>query len=441
MKLERIRLSNGIFYNHAATDRFKTGYLSVNFILPLDKRTAALYALLPDILRRGCRDYPDQASLNRRLEELYGTEIATRNYKRGEMQIIGFAADMLDGAYLLPDDNTDLFGCVASLLGELIFSPLLTAEGRFREDYIESERLNRMDAVRALINNKRRYAVTRCTELMCAEEKSGVAVEGTLAAYEHLEVDRLMECYRYMTEQAQVEVFYVGSCDRSKAETCIRQMFSGRERRPDILLPKTEIVRCAAAPRRYEETTPAVQGNLTIGFRTGTVMGDADYLAYPLFNEIFGGSPASKLFMNVREKLSLCYFCFSHGDTIKGLLYVSAGIENRNKDKAISEILTQLEKIRLGEMTEEELLCARASLFHAYRAISDNPVGVESWYLGRILVGIHTSPEETMAAMERIGREEIAAVARKITLDTVYFLRGSLSDTEEGMEEEEQHEE
>ena len=435
MKLYRSELRNGIFYNHIETDRFKTGFLSLNFIMPLERNEVAANALLSNVLRRGCRAYPDQAAIGRRLEELYGADIVTRISKRGESQIISFSADMLDDAYRLPQDNTDIFGGVADLLAKLLFDPLVDENGLFNPEYVETERLGRIDTVRALVNNKRRYAINRLTALMCAEEKNGISVEGTVEDYESFDPCALKDAYRRFVSETHIEVFYVGTRRREDVEPILTDIFAKLTRAEGIKLPETEVIRVAQKRRDIEEQAPIVQGNLVVGFRTGTVITDVDYLAFPLFNEVYGGSPASKLFMNVREKKSLCYYCSSFGDTVKGVMLVSAGIENKNRDEAVAEILLQLEKMKQGEIDEGELLCAKQALFNSYRTIADNPAGLEAWYLGRVLAGRIESPEEVTEKLQAVGIADIAALARKVTLDTVYFLRGTLKEENKGGDE------
>lgn len=438
MKLYRKELRDGIAYNHIRTDRFKDGYLSLHFILPLSRETVAYNALLPNVLHRGCRLYPTQADVGRRLEELYGSDLAIRNMKRGESQIITFTTNMLDDTYRLPGDDTDIFGGVLEVLCALLFDPLVDGEGNFRPDYVETERLGRIDAIRAAVNNKRRYAIKRCTELMCADEVFGLSSEGCLEDYESIDPALLRAAYRRLIEEAQIEAFYIGKRAPEEVEPRLTAVLSSLPRASHITIPTTEVIRRAEQVRNFEESAPIVQGNLVMGFRTGTTVTDADYLAFPLFSEVFGASPSSKLFMNVREKKSLCYYCTSLGDLTKGIMYVNAGIENKNRDEAVAEILLQLEKTARGEIEDGELLCAKQSLFNSYRALADSPSGIESWYVGRVLSGRELlSAEEVMEQMKEISVEDIAAIARKITHDCTYFLRGTaVPDGEEEDDEE-----
>ena len=187
---------------------------------------------------------------------------------------------------------------------------------------------------------------------------------------------------------------------------------------------KTNVVRTASGVKEVREECVGKQGNLVMGFRTGTVLSDGDYPKMALMSEIYGGSPSSKLFMNVREKMSLCYYCVSVPEAIKGIMLVRAGIENKNFETAKNAILEQLEFMKSGKFTEEELYNAKLSLINAYREISDNPQSLQNWYMGRMLSDISQSPEEAIEVVKNITKDEIVATAKKVTLDTVYFLEG-----------------
>ena len=170
-----------------------------------------------------------------------------------------------------------------------------------------------------------------------------------------------------------------------------------------------------------------MQGKLSLGFRTGTVLGEEDYNAFPVFVEMYGNSPVSKLFMNVREKLSLCYYCRAIPEGIKGIMVVTSGIEVSKKQEAQDEILAQLECVRNGEFTEDELILAKKSLKNAYDELNDSPASVESWYLTRRLAGVNEESETVARRFMDVTREDVIRVAKKIKLDTVYFLEGTMT--------------
>ena len=197
-----------------------------------------------------------------------------------------------------------------------------------------------------------------------------------------------------------------------------------------------EIVRAVSDVKRIVEDMPVNQGKLVIGMRSGVTLHDPDYPAMLMFNEIFGGGVTSKLFMNVREKMSLCYYCSSSPDSYKGLLFVQSGIEVENREVAETAINDQLEAVRRGEFTEEEMRSAYLGLVNSYRELSDSARGLESWYLGRMLAGVGGAPDDVSERLSVVTKDEIIAAAKKSAVDTVYFLRGTLKgDGSEGDEE------
>lgn len=422
MGIYRCSLDSGIFYNHLETKRFKTGYFSVNFVLPLLRENVAYYALLPRVMRSGCASLPNRRAIVKRLEDLYGADIYVRHYGRGEQQVISFSADFLDNRYLPPLEATDVFSETLGVLRDLIFSPV-QKNGLFLQEYVDTERRNCADTVRAMINNKQQYAIHRCTTLMCSTETAGVPILGEVEDFDKIDPVKLMDCYRYMLRNARIEIFYVGSSPLSVVKSKSAALFSGDFRDYSGWQSKSPRILQADSVKRYEETAAAAQGKLVLGFRTGVFLNGDSQLAYSLFNEIYGASPSSKLFLNVREKKSLCYSCYSSADLLKGIMYVVAGIDNDQKDVAIEEIMIQLDKMRQKEITEEELHCAKQSLANGYRSLYDSAEGLEVWYLRRILAGCILTPEEVAAHIMELTAEDVAAVARGVSLDTIYFLR------------------
>ena len=426
MSLYRKEFGEGIFYNHLQTDVFKTSSFSVNFVVPLQRETAAIYTVLPMILHRGCRLYPDRRAVSRRLEELYGTALSVRNYKRGELQVINFTVNMIDNAYLPAEEGADVFSEALSLLSNVLTDPVLE-DGHFLQTYTDSEIKNCMDTIRAAINNKMRYAFDRCSELMFEGERYGIPADGYLEDYCVLTPKTLMPFYRHMLENARIELFYGGKQEPKDIEPIARRLFQNINRCCDGTLPYAELNVNVQAVRHFDESTPAEQGKLVIGFRTPITGIHEDAYAFSVFNEIYGGSAASKLFMNVREKKSLCYSCSSTGDLAKGVLFAYAGIENENKEITVAEITKQLDIMRQGNISDEELHCAKQSIISGYQSLSDSLSAMEVWHLRHILCDFRQEPEEVIKKIASITREDVVRVANGLVLDTIYFLKGDKS--------------
>lgn len=430
--MERYTLKNQIAVNIIETDRFKTEMLSVNLIVPLEKQTAAANTLLLRVLKQGSANYPSLAAINTRLDDLYATGIGTRNYKRGDLQILGFSADILNNAYI--PDGTDVLGGAIDMLCELLLRPRLDENGLFFAQTVEREKGSQCDAIRAQINSKQRYAFNRCVEIMCENERFGTSLAGTVEEVESITPKMLTERYFALLREARIEIFFIGKTPADELLPGLEDAFGILEGGTAVI-PETEVISRAETVREITEIQQVEQGKLVMGFRSGYTLRDADYLDFMTFCELYGSSPTSKLFVNVRERLSLCYYCSAQMDSFKGLMYVTSGVAPENRDRTVDEIMSQLEAVRRGEFTEDELNNAIRSLQSGYRELTDSPGGMESYYLGRQLFGVDLTIEEMQEGFGRVTAEGVIAAAQRVTPDTVYFLRGpegmSVSEEEE----------
>lgn len=421
--METVKISDGIFLNVISTDKFKTNYLSINFITQLDKKTASLNALLPEVLVRGTQKHKDIPALKTALDDLYAASVEGKVFKRGEYQICGLNASWLADKYSI--DGTRITEGTLDLFEEILFMPY-TEEGHFSDTYVESEKNDLIDDIRALINNKNSYAVIRCKEEMCKNERGGISEYGDEESVRNITSEALYDAYQDLLRTSRIEVFYVGSGSKADIQARIEKMFAGKNRSYKAF-EKSPVITEVGEVKNVTEKMSAAQGKLALGFRTGSVVGGEDYSAFPVFVEMFGNSPVSKLFMNVREKLSLCYYCRAIPDGIKGIMTVTAGIEVCNKEKTQNEILAQLDAVKNGDITDEELILAKKSLKNAYNELNDSPPALEGWYLTRRLSDLGDSHEKVCESFMKVTREDVIRVANKIKLDTVYFLEGTLS--------------
>lgn len=422
-QVTRRELFPGVWLRSVHTKKFKSAYLSVTLLAPLDQETAAENALLPHVLRRGTAVHPDMESLSAALDNLYGGAIEPSIRKKGETQCVGFVASFLDDAYAL--DGEDILGAAANLLGEVLLKPY-TRNGVFSAEYTDGEKANLLDRIRGQINDKRSYAVYQLTRNMCGEEAYGIDRLGDEKHVEAITPETLWQRYRKLLEEAAVEVYYSGSAQPERVEEALKAALSTLPVNGERVMPDCEIrIHGGEEPKVVEESMDVTQGKLALGFRTGgQTCWEEEFPALLLCNAIFGGSSLSKLFMNVREKLSLCYYASSMLEKMKGLVLVSSGIEFDKYDQAREEILHQLEQIRSGEIEEWELEGARRTLIGGYLTMLDEQGRQEEFWLGQAVAGLDTTIEELAAQLENVTREQIAASAQKLQLDTIYFLKG-----------------
>lgn len=416
--LVRTALAKDVNLSVLSDPKFKHNRLSVNLVVPLDEATVSGYAVLPFIMRKGSKSCDDFTELNRRLDSLYGAVLASDVRKSGANQIVTLGIKVLDDRYAF--DGEKLMQQAASLLRELIFEPLIV-NNAFNEESFELEKRFLIDTIEAQINDKRGYAVAQCRKLMGRNDAAAIQKYGTAEQAEKLTAQSASESYHRLLNSAIVEIMLTGSGDPSDASQVMKKAFAGlcREAQP-FAFPKI----CAAGEKPILKTDcfDVAQSKMVLGFRIADKGTAEQQAATRLMTALYGGTPSSKLFLNVREKLSLCYYCAARYDRASAIIMVDCGVEKPNIESAKKEILHQLDLIKQGDFDDETLENTRLQLKNSLRAVSDYPDTLEEWYLTRIISGDMASPEQEMRLLEAVNREQVIEAAKAVSLDTVYVL-------------------
>ena len=422
MEYSRTEIRPGVWLTHLREDKFKTACFSVSLLSQLNRETASMNALIPFVLRRGTSAFPDMETLSTRMEELYGTVIEPIIRRIGEIQCCGFYASFPEDAFL-PRGEGVLKDTLALTL-DLLLSPV-TRGGLLLPAYVESERDKLLDLISARMNNKRSYAVLRCIEEMCCCEDFAVSRYGDEESCRSINYKKLSRHYRTLLQTSPIELFYCGRASLREVKALLRDHLSTLPRGEIDTEIGTEIRMNAleAEPRSTVEEMDVAQANLVIGWRLGECMEDPDFAALYVFNDLFGGSPSSKLFLNVREKLSLCYYASSIIDIRKGLLLVSSGIQLSNLDAAKAEIFAQLDAVCRGDFSEDELQTAKAGVISDLRSIPDSQGALESFYLSQAVVGADYSPTDLAALVNEVTAAQVIAIAKSVECDQIYLLK------------------
>ena len=417
MEVIRKKLADGVNLTYLPARKFKTSLLSAQFVVPLQAETAAGSALLPAILRRGTVTCPDMGSLAAKLDRLYGAGIDYTVRKKGESQCVGFVASLIDDSFAPGGEK--LLEPVAALLGELVCDPA-TERGRFVSSYFESEKDNLLDAIRSLINDKRDYADRRLLQELCASEPYGLFRLGSEESAQRLQLNKLYNQYRELISTARLELIYSGSAELPRVENALQAAFASLPRKTLRKTPPTLPHVPRAEVPSVTDVMDVTQGKLGMGFSCTS----DDAMALLMGNTLFGGSSNSKLFLNVREKLSLCYYGSSLYHRQKGITTVSSGIEFENYQRAFDEIMAQLCAVQRGELEDWEMEGARSTLLNAYASMGDSQGKLENFYLGQAAAGREETPEELAAEVRTMTPRRIFDAMETVHLDTVYFLRG-----------------
>jgi predicted Zn-dependent peptidase len=425
MLLHNENITDSVKLSVLNTNKFKASVISFTIILPLTKKNYINNLLLAHILRRGTKSYPSTASLNKKLDELYGSYVETKSHRIGENISLTLTAEILDNKFVT--DKTDVLGETIDIISELILSPIFLDDS-LNTSFFEQEKKLICEAIDAEINNTRLYATKRCLEIInesldvpTSRECKELIASTTL--------DSLAEYHDYLINNGAINVFYIGSQDASSIRNKLSSVFTSYPCKKAIpLIFPRPISRADAI--EISEKMPVSQGKLVLGLSTGATVSKTDGATYTgvMLNEILGGSASSKLFLNLREKLSLCYHCSSSYSGYSGILVISSGFEVKNYEIAKKEIFNQIEDIKRGNISDTEFEAARLSLTNNYRQIYDSPFELKSFFNNRALLGISENVEDAISKILSVTKEDIIALASNIKLIASYFIEGTLTD-------------
>ncbi|NLL57319.1 MAG: insulinase family protein [Firmicutes bacterium] len=394
----------------------------------MEKQLAAETALIPAVLERGTGKYPSFRDLKIRLEELYGAELGADVIKKGERQILSFSLEVVNDKFA-PGENLLRQGLL--ILRDVISDPFIE-NGAFKSDYVYQEKEQLAKEIKGLINDKINYALERCIQEMCPAERFGVYRYGSIEELERVSAEGLYEYYRSLLKENPIDIFVVGEVDPKETFDLIQETFNFPRSGEPVQFPPVEVHNIPGEVRYHEERLPVNQGKLTLGYRTNTSYRDEEYVPLMFYNGILGGFPHSKLFQNVREKASLAYYSFSRLEKHKGIQLIGSGIEVENYQQALEIILEQVELIRKGKLTREEMENTRRALISAYKVVGDSPYNLVNFYTDGLVGEREEGIDYFIRKIEGIREDNVVEVAHRVHLDTVYFLR---SEGEEGGEE------
>ena len=415
----RTEILPGVYLTAVQSDKFKTGCFSLNLLRPMKKEEAAANALIPSVLLRGSETCPDIASISAKLDELYGASVGTLVRKKGEVQLVGFYCDYVQDEYV----DEPVFAPVMAFLAELLLHPRLE-NGAFPEAVVDSEKLNLENAMLSRINDKRTYAASQLIRTMCAGQPYGIPRIGEPDDLKNITAKSLYAHYRDLLATSRVELFYMGSLSPA-AVTKVLQTVLAELPRAEVFVPVGTTPAPAARPvQEKTERLDVTQGKLSLGFFTDITAKDPRYPALVLAATVFGGGASSKLFTNVREKMSLCYYASASFEKFKGVLSVSSGVEFSKLETAKTEILRQLEACKAGDITDDELESARGYLVSDLKIAMDSPGRLDDYYMGQILLEQDGTMEDLASAIARVTKQEAADAIQALRLDTIYALEG-----------------
>lgn len=417
--IDRREIAQGVYFSTVKDNRFKTMKITAVAMIPLTKETVSQYALLSQVLTRSCKEYPDFTELSKKLSSLYGASLTASVQKIGEMQALSFSVSGIDDRYSLTGES--ISEELSELLCKVLFEPL-TENNAFLQNEVEQERRQLIDMADSELGDKRVYANNKLLEVMCKGEAFALRKYGNKELINEVTPEGLYDTWKNLLSTAVFEIFYVGESSSDTAKSVFTEKFSAVER--DVCDVFTSLVDRAESTVEYTETMELSQAKLLMGYRTDCSSLDDDIIPMRLMCTILGGSAHSKFFTNVREKQSLCYYCVSRLHRVKGIMVVESGVEFENTDKARKAMEAELDAIRNGDVSDDEIRFAKLAAINSFISICDSVGGNTEWYVSQLGDKELMSVEEAVKAFNAVTKEQIVEAAKKLTLDTVYVLKG-----------------
>ncbi|MBP3414432.1 MAG: insulinase family protein [Clostridia bacterium] len=411
---------NGVSFRLIPETRFKTAGITLTLACPLTSEGASPNALLPYMLVRSCRKYPDFSALKKKLALLYGAKLSADVISLGDAQLLRISVYSIDDRYTMNGEAVSV-ECV-KLLADILTDPAFVG-GVFSEADLEAEKRQLCEQIDAQTNDKVAYAKRRCIDLMCAGQPFGINPLGDKASINAITAEQLTETWKTALSSYPISLTAVGAMDGDMVFTAFSDALSSAGRTP-AALPAQSVSPRHDNVREFTEREDVTQSKLLIGFTTPINGCEHDISAMRLFNACFGGTPHSRLFANVREKMSLCYYCSSSYYRNKGILLVGSGLESENIEKAKTEIIAQLSDIQSGGLTDSEIENAKLSLRNSFLRTKDSVSATEGWYTAQMFDRDCISVEEACRRIDAVTKEDVTQAARSLDLDTVYLLTG-----------------
>ncbi|MGO1372409.1 MAG: EF-P 5-aminopentanol modification-associated protein YfmF [Senegalia sp. (in: firmicutes)] len=418
MNRTREKLTDGVYLNVINANKFKSELMSIYFILPLNKEDATLNTMIPLILKRGSKDYNTSIKIEKRLEELYGSDLSMSVTKKGEKHVLRFTIEGPREDFV---ESNDIFKNKLDMLKSIIYNPLIENDG-FKKEYVSQEKRNLKDRIESRINDKQQYSVQRTIEEMCKDEKYSIYKYGYIKDLEKIDEKNLYKHYLHLLKQARIEISIVSDLNTDEIKENIKEKFSYGER-VENELNREKVIYDNIEEKVIKEEMEITQGKLNLAYRTNIPYEDELYTSFLVGNYILGGGPDSKLFINVREENSLAYYVYSRVYKYKSIMLISAGIEFDKYEDALNIIKEQIKLMKDGEFEEENIEQAKKAIITSMKTVNDDIYSISEFYLSKVLSNDEKDINELIESVKNINKEDIIKAMNKIKLDTIYFLK------------------
>ena len=421
MEYKQTEIKKGIKLHTIKTEKFKTNLIAIMLTTKLNRENVTKNALVPAVLRRGTKNLTTQEEINKKLEEMYGASLDCGLDKTGDNQVLKFYIETVNDEFL-PQEAENMLKTSLEKIFEFVFNPYLE-NGCFKKEYVEQEKENIKQIIDGKIDNKARYSLDRCIEEMYKDKPYGLYKYGYVEDMKNINEKNLYEYYQQLINECKIDIFVSGIIDE-ETENIIKNnenIIKLKDREPQYNEPEI-IAKRTEKENDVQESMDVTQGKLIIGMDLDI---DDDNLRFDvmIYNSIFGGSANSKLFQNIREKASLAYTASSSYYRFKNNIFINCGIEIKNYEKALEIIKQQIEDMKKGDFTDEEVENAKKGIIASIKTIDDEQDTEITYFFSQELSKSKCNIEQYMQRISEVTKDKVVDVANKVSIDTVYFLK------------------
>lgn len=421
MEYKQTEIKKGIKLHTIKTEKFKTNLIAIMLTTKLNRKNVTKNALVPAVLRRGTKNLTTQEEINKKLEEMYGASLDCGLDKTGDNQVLKFYIETVNDEFL-PQEAENMLKTSLEKIFEFVFNPYLE-NGCFKKEYVEQEKENIKQIIDGKIDNKARYSLDRCIEEMYKDKPYGLYKYGYVEDMKNINEKNLYEYYQQLINECKIDIFVSGIIDE-ETENIIKNnenIIKLKDREPQYNEPEI-IAKRTEKENDVQESMDVTQGKLIMGMDLDI---DDDNLRFDvmIYNSIFGGSANSKLFQNVREKASLAYTASSSYYRFKNNIFINCGIEIKNYEKALEIIKQQIEDMKKGDFTDEEVENAKKGIIASIKTIDDEQDTEITYFFSQELSKSKCNIEQYMQRISEVTKDRVVDVANKVSINTVYFLK------------------
>lgn len=422
MEYKQTELKKGIKLHTINTDKFKTNLIAIFMTTKLTRENVTKNAVISALLRRGSKTMPSQEEISKQMEEMYGASFDCGLDKTGDNQVLKFYLESVNDNFL-PQKGEDMLKTSLEKLLEIVFNPYIE-NNSFKPEYVEQEKNNIKQRIEGKIDNKARYSLDRCIEEMYPNEPFGLYRFGFIEDLENMDGKTLYQYYKELINSCKIDIFVSGNLNEDMNEIAIANpnIQNLQDRTPDYVLPKELNKNLPEKENRVTESMEVTQGKLILGLNVSLDREDLRYDVL-IYNSILGGSANSKMFQNVREKAHLAYVASSSYLRYKNNIFINCGIEIGNYEKALELIKKQIEDMKNGNFTEEDIQNAKKGIIATIKTIDDEQDTGITYYFGQELSESNLSIEEYEKRIERVSKEDVINIAKNVAIHTIYFLK------------------